>query len=63
MKNSNYYMNLDYKVIITPDTHFDGSTYFIAEYGELEGLIGTGENEFDALNDRCDTHIVQILVG
>ena len=51
MKDLQYYLSLNYKVEITPDEDFDGSTYYIAKYKELDGLIGTGNSSEDALKD------------
>lgn len=51
MKNVNYYYNLPYNLEIKPEFDYDGSLYFIASYQELEGLVGVGDTQVEAMKD------------
>ncbi|HHQ5148532.1 TPA: type II toxin-antitoxin system HicB family antitoxin [Staphylococcus aureus] len=51
MKDIKYYMNLKYNLDVSVEVDFDDSEYYIAKYKELDGLIGTGDTEFDAINE------------
>ncbi|MCD8796415.1 type II toxin-antitoxin system HicB family antitoxin [Mammaliicoccus sciuri] len=54
MKNIKYYMNLKYNLEINVEIDFDDSEYYVAKYKELDGLIGTGETEIEAINDLME---------
>ncbi|MFI3377525.1 type II toxin-antitoxin system HicB family antitoxin [Mammaliicoccus sciuri] len=54
MKNTKYYMGLKYNLEINVEIDFDDSEYYVARYKELDGLIGTGETEIDAINELME---------
>ena len=49
MKDLNYYLNLNYEMIVKKD-----SDYFVAHYKEFPRILGTGENEIEAISDLKD---------
>ncbi|MDW3837868.1 hypothetical protein QI336_02275 [Staphylococcus saprophyticus] len=52
MKDLNYYINLNYTMEIKKEKDFDGVTdYYIANYKELDGLVGTGDTLEAAIDD------------
>jgi predicted RNase H-like HicB family nuclease len=50
MKTINYYLNLDYEIIIRKITKEDGGGYF-AYYKDFKGVMGDGENADAAIED------------
>ncbi len=50
MKTINYYLNLDYEIIIRKITSQDGGGYF-AYYKDFKGVMGDGETIEEAIND------------
>lgn len=49
MKDLNYYLNLNYEMIVKKD-----SDCFVAHYKEFPRILGTGENEIEAISDLKD---------
>ena len=49
MKDLNYYLNLNYEMIVKKD-----SDCFVAHYKEFPHILGTGENEIEAISDLKD---------
>lgn len=49
--NLDDYMSMDYTLHVKPDLDYDYSLYFIAEYTELSGLVGTGNTQQQAIQD------------
>ena len=50
MKNLNYYLNLDYEIIIRKIPKEDGGGYF-AYYKDFKGIMGDGETADEAIED------------
>ena len=50
MKNINYYLDLDYEIIIRKIPLEDGGGYF-AYYKDFKGVMGDGENIEEAMSD------------
>jgi len=50
MKTINYYLNLDYEIIIRKVSEEDGGGYF-AYYKDFKGVMGDGETADEAMND------------
>ena len=50
MKNLNYYLNLDYEIIIRQISEEDGGGYF-AYYKDFKGVMGDGETADEAIKD------------
>ena len=46
MKDLNYYLSLNYEMIIKKD-----SDCFVAHFKEFPRILGTGDNEIEAIND------------
>ena len=44
MKDLNYYLNLNYEMIVKKD-----SDCFVTHYKEFPRILGTGENEIEAI--------------
>ncbi|ATD30541.1 hypothetical protein BHM04_04825 [Macrococcus sp. IME1552] len=51
MKDLEYFMALDYTLIIETEKDFDDSKYLVAKYKELDGLEGIGETYEEAISD------------
>jgi len=50
MKTINYYLNLDYEIIIREVSEEDGGGYF-AYYKDFKGVMGDGETADEAMRD------------
>jgi len=50
MNTINYYLNLDYEIIIREITSQDGGGYF-AYYKDFKGVMGDGETADEAIKD------------
>lgn len=50
MKTINYYLNLDYEIIIRKVSDEDGGGYF-AYYKDFKGVMGDGESADEAIED------------
>jgi len=50
MKTTNYYLNLDYEIIIREVSEEDGGGYF-AYYKDFKGVMGDGETADEAMKD------------
>lgn len=50
IKDKNYYLNIDYDIIVTPISEEDGGGYF-AYYKDFQGVSGDGETKDEAIND------------
>jgi len=50
MKTINYYLNLDYEIIIREVLEEDGGGYF-AYYKDFKGVMGDGETADEAMKD------------
>ena len=50
MKNINYFLNLNYEIIIREISHEDGGGYF-AYYKDFKGVMGDGETADEAIKD------------
>ena len=50
MKTLNYYLNLDYEIIIRKISEEDGGGYF-AYYKDFKGIMGDGETADEAIED------------
>ena len=50
MKTLNYYLNLDYEIIIREVSAQDGGGYF-AYYKDFKGVMGDGETADEAMKD------------
>jgi len=50
MKTINYYLNLDYEIIIRELSQEDGGGYF-AYYKDFKGVMGDGETADEAIKD------------
>jgi predicted RNase H-like HicB family nuclease len=50
MKTINYYLNLDYEIIIREISKEDGGGYF-AYYKDFKGVMGDGETANEAMQD------------
>lgn len=46
MKDLNYYLSLNYEIILKKD-----NDCFVAYYREFSRILGTGDNELEAIND------------
>ncbi|MCD2138757.1 type II toxin-antitoxin system HicB family antitoxin [Salinicoccus halitifaciens] len=51
MKTVDDYMNLNYKLSVSPRIDFDGTKYYVAMYEELKGLEGVGGDKIEAVED------------
>ncbi len=50
MKNREYYLNLDYEIVVRKLTVEDGGGYF-SYYKDFQGVMGDGESVEEALDD------------
>lgn len=48
MKNLDYYMNLDYEIVIKKVSPEDGDGWF-AYYKDFKGVMGDGESAIEAI--------------
>ena len=50
MKSKDYYLGLDYEIVVRKLSHQDGGGFF-AYYKDFKGVMGDGEVEIEAIKD------------
>lgn len=58
-----YYLSLDYKSEVTPDSYEDGRTYFVARIPDLPGCISSGSTREEAENNLRDAKRLYIAAA